>query len=145
MHHSGGLGQVLHEAHLHGVGSGGGGHVAAVALVVDLGLAHDGLAHDVIDVDAGAVALADDNDLVVAGHAATHTVDLLDIRCSHHLQKDFVPEVFVLRKILLMEEYCLACAAAHIHAGIFFHIHNRQLLSDFLPVFCYLYYTAFIL
>lgn len=37
---------------------------------VDLGLAYDGLAYDVVYINAGTVALVDHDDLVVAGHAA---------------------------------------------------------------------------
>ena len=121
MHHSGGLGQILHEAHLHGVGSGGGGHVAAVALVVDLGLAHDGLAHDVIDVDAGAVTLADHDDLVVAGHAAAHAVDLLGVGAAHGLHKDVVPLVAG-GQVALKEHAALRRAAAHEYTRKFTHI-----------------------
>ena len=81
------------------------------------------LLEGVVDIDILPVRRGDDGNLAGGGNGSAHTVNLLHIRGTHDFQKDLIPELFVLRKVFLMEEYCFACAAAHIHAGIFFHVH----------------------
>ena len=107
---------MFDQTHLDRKGSGSGGHVAAVALVVDLGLAHDGLTDDVIDVDAGPVALVDDDDLIVAGNAAAQTVDLLGVGAAHRLNKNVIP-LFPGRQVFAQEHAAFRCAAAHEYTG----------------------------
>ena len=115
------LRQVFHQTHLHRVGGGGGGHVAAVGLVVDLALAHDALAHDVVHVHAGALAGPHDDDLVVGRNAAAHAVDLLGVGRAHALDEDIVP-LLAAGQVLLQEHDALGGAAAHIDNREFSHI-----------------------
>ena len=121
MHYGGRLGQMLHQTHLDSKRSSSRSHVAAVALVVDLGLAYDGLAYDVVYINAGTVALVDHDDLVVAGHAAAHTVDLLGVRAAHGLHKNVVPLVAG-GQVAFQEHAALRRAAAHEYTRKFTHI-----------------------
>ena len=103
---------MLNQPLFYGKGGGGGGHVAAVALVVDLGLAHNGLAHQVIHIHSGQTALADHNNFVVAGHAAAQAVDLLGVRGAHDLDEDIVP-LLPFGQVTFQEHAALAGAAPH--------------------------------
>ena len=97
------------------------GHVAAVRLIVHLLLADDDLADQILDVDIRLLGLPDDDDLVVGGYGAAHTIDLLRVRAPHRLQEDLIPLGSVRREILLLKEASLRGAATHKYRLEFSH------------------------
>ena len=120
------------QALVDGEGTHGGGNVAAVGLFVHIGDLDIHLAEGVVHVHVRAVGFGDDGDLAGGGDGAAHAVDLLDVGGAHDLQEDLIPLGLVLGQVLLVENHGLAGAAAHIDAGILFHIHrNTSHFVDF--------------
>ena len=123
-HHRHGL-HRRNQALVDGKGTYGGGNIAAVGASVHSRNHDVHLAEGVVHVHALPVRRRDHRDLAGGGNSSAHTVDLLYVRRAHHLQENLLPLPLVLRQVLLVEKYGLAGAAAHIHTGIFLHIHCK--------------------
>ena len=94
-------------------------HVAAIALVVDMGLAHLHLREGVIDIGVVARRRRDDAGLRQGGDAAAHAVELAAVRigAAQRRQEDRIPLRPVGWQVAGMEHDGLAGAAAHEHGG----------------------------
>src|SRR4030095_3736489 len=100
-------------------GADGGGAVAAVARVVDLGLAHLDLGEGVVDVGARHGRGADDHRLGQRRDAATETVELTaaGIGGAERGEEDRIAVAPGRRQVAFVEDETAAGAAAHVDGG----------------------------